>query len=90
MWFRQAEISQIASDGNTIRVQSVELELDAEPVPETPIVRFVTLEEASRASDSAGGAAGSVTGSGGDSITTAAGYRIHSFTSVGTQQFTIG
>ena len=90
MWFRQAEISQIASDGNTVRVQSVELELNVESVPETPIVRFVTLEEASRVGGEAGAAVERLTGSGGNSITTAAGYRIHSFTSVGTQQFTIG
>ena len=90
MWFRPAQIATIAEGGESVSRRSVNVTLSVESVPATQVLQFKTLEQAaSSGAAAAGGSSTPVTGFGGDSITSASGYRIHQFTSNGTQPFTI-
>lgn len=89
MWFRPATIATLTEKTDAVTTASVQLVDNIDPIPETTVVRFVTLEEASAPRGDGGAAAVPLTGIGGNTVSSARGFRIHQFTSVGTQQFTI-
>ena len=92
MWFRESIVADFTKKDAPVQTDTgaSNLRINNTAIPDTTIIRLVTLEQASLANTGGGGAAAvkPLVGVGGTKIL-AGGFAIHQFPNVGSQSFSL-
>ena len=90
MWFRESIVADFTKKDTPVQTNTgaSDLRINDTAIPDTTIIRLVTLEQASLTNTGGGAAEKRLVGVGGTK-TLAGGFAIHQFPNVGSQTFTL-